>query len=99
MMEEPSADISRLYETGNALYRWATSTKIGPSPASTHCNTATHVELTLRVDCRPQPMKAAVNPPALAEAGEEGTPRPAASDAAPPPIMPVSAGQQHMLTF
>ena len=29
MMEEPSADISRLYETGNALYRWDTPTKIG----------------------------------------------------------------------
>ena len=29
MMEEPSADISRLYETGNALYRWDTSSKIG----------------------------------------------------------------------
>ncbi|CAK0749175.1 hypothetical protein CVIRNUC_001890 [Coccomyxa viridis] len=61
MMEEPSADISRLYETGNALYR-------------------------------PQPMKAAVNPPAPTQAGEEGTPQPAASDAGPTPIMPVSAG-------
>ena len=29
MMEEPTADISRLYETGNALYRWDFSTKTG----------------------------------------------------------------------
>ena len=29
MMEEPSADISRLYETGNALYRWDNFIKIG----------------------------------------------------------------------
>ena len=50
-------------------------------------------------DCRPQPMKAAVNPPAPTQAGEEGAPQPAASDAGPTPIMPVSAGQQHMLTF
>lgn len=44
-------------------------------------------------------MKAAVNPAAPAEASEEGGPRPAASDAAPMPTMPVSAGQQHVLTF